>query len=833
MKILFLGNSLTYYNQSVVHDVATLFSNSSNELEQVDKVLVGGATLKTLWRSSNATRLIQQNNYDIVVIQEDLPETTIAKFHTYAEKFINLVRQHKGRPILFMAWAYNRLPALTNAMVEQAHLELAKRVSCDVAPVLLARLECESITALNIPTMYAKDMEHPSVAGTFLAALVLFVTITGSSRDLLKSNASTYAPQGVDANVAIILQHVATSIAGTNRWRFESTTTEEPEVPDAPKVLEVLEVPSLVTHVPPPVHPPASLVNPPTTSTTPALSLSMFPMEMIKHILRFSTAHGLMQGMFTCTSWSSIIRSPLHDQKMWEPLYRLDYPNAWSFERKIYHMKVGIGRRSNMAAGRLRRFRKAYLFERTKTIEQAASTTTDQISVTLARDVNGVQLYHDFVHTPKTETILINNTQQLRSFLTKITKNAVQTRKQWMRNPTSTWVTQLFNALTPQQQETVQEAFGAARKQQHQTSTIDDKWDENVELSTRIIELWCEGKTLQDVVLKSKELGHSTLPLGYVIEGRILDQIGMKKQVTFEELVNMLSTLNEWEKKNSDEMNSTNPHHQQPAQNQPEQKNGDESSRVLLYQTQPQNSFSLCRQKKVQDYQVSLNDLSEKWANTTRTTRTTRTTPSSTTTASSSGPNLDGCGCLNSIFDYRHTGDAVDLPQEIDLLHAYYNSMSAVCDRYDINSACANAFELNQLIYMIFKFHHYCTCYHQDVHISPHFTMYSQTSGCSVFHFLPVLIGLYIGTNVPNGNTYSKNVADMLRELDDLKIGNVATVAPGQVVLIMPSGSHGVFVPLVERKGGINSHLGVEPFDVSLIRAAEIIISVDSLVGEE
>ena len=73
----------------------------------------------------------------------------------------------------------------------------------------------------------------------------------------------------------------------------------------------------------------------------------------------------------------------------------------------------------------------------------------------------------------------------------------------------------------------------------------------------------------------------------------------------------------------------------------------------------------------------------------------------------------------------------------------------------------------------------------------------------------------------------------MLRELDDLKIGNVATVAPGQVVLIMPSGSHGVFVPLVERKGGINSHLGVEPFDVSLIRAVEIIINVDSLVGEE
>ena len=235
MKILFLGNSLTYYNQSVVHDVATLFSN----LEQVDKVLVGGATLKNLWRSSNATRLIQQNNYDIVVIQEDLPETTIDKFHTYAEKFINLVRQHKGRPILFMAWAYHRLPAMTNAMIEQAHLDLAKRLSCDVAPVLLARLECESITTLNIPSMYANDMEHPSVAGTFLSALVLFVTITGSSRDLFKSNASTYVPQGVGPNVAIILQHVATSIAGTTQWRFESTKTEEPEVLEVPKVLKM------------------------------------------------------------------------------------------------------------------------------------------------------------------------------------------------------------------------------------------------------------------------------------------------------------------------------------------------------------------------------------------------------------------------------------------------------------------------------------------------------------------------------------------------------------------------------------------------------------------
>jgi hypothetical protein len=51
---------------------------------------------------------------------------------------------------------------------------------------------------------------------------------------------------------------------------------------------------------------------------------------------------------------------------------------------------------------------------------------------------------------------------------------------------------------------------------------------------------------------------------------------------------------------------------------------------------------------------------------------------------------------------------------------------------------------LNKRVYLIWKFPEYCTSYHQDTHVLPHFTLYNQCSGRSVFHFLPVLVGLFM-----------------------------------------------------------------------------------------
>merc|ERR1712228_949769 len=106
----------------------------------------------------------------------------------------------------------------------------------------------------------------------------------------------------------------------------------------------------------------------------------------------------------------------------------------------------------------------------------------------------------------------------------------------------------------------------------------------------------------------------------------------------------------------------------------------------------------------------------------------------------------------------------------------------------------SDAVMINPRMYLIWKFQHYVTSYHQDTHVPPHFTIYNQVSGVSLFHFLPLLIGLYV-TYVGRKNV--RMLLDVLKRLDAAGIGSQATLVPGQVALIYPCGSHGVWVPSV------------------------------------
>ena len=58
-------------------------------------------------------------------------------------------------------------------------------------------------------------------------------------------------------------------------------------------------------------------------------------------------------------------------------------------------------------------------------------------------------------------------------------------------------------------------------------------------------------------------------------------------------------------------------------------------------------------------------------------------------------------------------------------------------------------------------------------------------------------------------------------------VGETATIGPGQLLLILPAGVHGVFVPRVPAGGGDaggGDAPGIAPFELSLIRAAEIYV---------
>jgi hypothetical protein len=202
-KILFVGDSFTYYQNGIYTHLETLAAAATPPLVvTADKSVFGGASLRRLWDLKEPVKAIDTATYDVVVLQEDIPETTIADFREYAGRFVAEVRKNHTRPVLFMAWAYPRLGWISMAEIVQAHRDAGKELNVDVAPSGLAWQEAsKQRPGMNF---YGPDREHPSRYGTYLATCVIYATIYG--RD---PNGSAYVPSGLTLEEAAFLQRIA------------------------------------------------------------------------------------------------------------------------------------------------------------------------------------------------------------------------------------------------------------------------------------------------------------------------------------------------------------------------------------------------------------------------------------------------------------------------------------------------------------------------------------------------------------------------------------------------------------------------------------------------
>ena len=202
-RILFIGNSLTYANDGVyTHLQKMLASGTPSVTIEADKAVVGGQYFKTLWEQFPEPRRAIARGYDVVVLQEDLPETKVADFKAYAPKFVEEIRKTGARPVLLMAWAYKRLGWISMAEIGQAHREVGKELSVDVAPVGIAwERVMKERPDINL---FAPDFEHPSIHGTYLETLVVYATVFRRSPAEL-----SYLPPGITAEAGAFLRKVA------------------------------------------------------------------------------------------------------------------------------------------------------------------------------------------------------------------------------------------------------------------------------------------------------------------------------------------------------------------------------------------------------------------------------------------------------------------------------------------------------------------------------------------------------------------------------------------------------------------------------------------------
>ena len=203
-RVLFIGNSLTFWNDGIWAHLERLASlpESSSPAVTTGRSVFPGAFFKSLWERPEPRAAIRSRRYDVVVLQEDLPETRVEDFRDHARRFVAEVRQAGARPILLMAWAYPRLGWITMTEIARAHRAAAAELKVEVAPVGLAwQRAMQQRSTLNL---YAPDREHPSIFGTYLATAVVYATVLGKDPSPM-----TYRPAGISSDDAAFLRRVA------------------------------------------------------------------------------------------------------------------------------------------------------------------------------------------------------------------------------------------------------------------------------------------------------------------------------------------------------------------------------------------------------------------------------------------------------------------------------------------------------------------------------------------------------------------------------------------------------------------------------------------------
>ena len=204
--ILFVGNSFTFWRGGLWKhmDVLTAARGEGSGAKS-DRVVRGGASLEVMWKRTKAKDKIIAGDYDVVVLQEDLPETKVESFHEYASKFDALVRESGARSVFFMAWDYERLGWISMDEIMAEHSTMSGKLGAEVAPVGMAWYQ--AMNERPELDMYGKDREHPSAYGTHLSLLVIYATIYGESPEGLD-----YAPptdSGITAEEDAFLRRIA------------------------------------------------------------------------------------------------------------------------------------------------------------------------------------------------------------------------------------------------------------------------------------------------------------------------------------------------------------------------------------------------------------------------------------------------------------------------------------------------------------------------------------------------------------------------------------------------------------------------------------------------
>ncbi|HEX9981619.1 MAG TPA: hypothetical protein VGF69_00005 [Thermoanaerobaculia bacterium] len=167
VSVLFLGNSLTYFNETP--RMTTLLGAKETRPLRTGSVTISGATLEQLWTESPAPAKLWQEHWDYVVVQEQSStHRNVPRFEKYLQIFADEARRSGATPLLFMSWT----------APEKVFLTAAKKTNVRVVPIGVA---WRALIASGAFKRLDWDGLHPNLYGSYLIACSVYATVYGKS----------------------------------------------------------------------------------------------------------------------------------------------------------------------------------------------------------------------------------------------------------------------------------------------------------------------------------------------------------------------------------------------------------------------------------------------------------------------------------------------------------------------------------------------------------------------------------------------------------------------------------------------------------------------------
>ena len=192
-RVLFIGNSLTYFN-NLPATVAAIARDNGDTIDVTMAAEPNLALIDHLNGMSAAPQLLRDSSWDVVVLQQGPTSTAVCRdsMVLWTGMIQPLIQRAGGASMTLMTW-----PAMSQGDVWEPVHTTAVLAAASVHGVLAPAGDAWHLALVSHPglELYSKDGYHPSEIGSFLTALVVYQRLTGRDPRSL-------APHGFSNGVA-------------------------------------------------------------------------------------------------------------------------------------------------------------------------------------------------------------------------------------------------------------------------------------------------------------------------------------------------------------------------------------------------------------------------------------------------------------------------------------------------------------------------------------------------------------------------------------------------------------------------------------------------------